>query len=178
MTRMNRVLVAILIVLAFPTAHMLWADDDHEETYSELDLFDLIRGIIENPDPIPQVHYFDLTLDPNEPDTPRSGHRFDGRPAFEFDHITEDPYLAWSYEAGADHDIAFNTWDDGDWDSKIEFLTSSNADEVDPRMYMDSHNQLYITWWENDRRSRIRFAKRDEEEWKPRSASAAADGRR
>jgi len=160
----TRALIAILIVLGFPLAQLLWADDDGDG-YGELNIFDLIVGIIENPDPIPQVHYVNLTADPNDPGARTRGQRFDGRPVFEFDRITQDPYLAWAYDAGTDHDIAFNTWDGSGWDPNIEFLTSSMADEVDPRMYVDRYNQLYMTWWEDEPDSRMLFAKRETRGW-------------
>jgi hypothetical protein len=165
MNRTSRILIAILIVLAFPATHVLWADD--EKAYDEVDIFDRILGIIENPDPIPQVHCIKLTLDPNDPDARIPGQRLDGRPVFEFDRSTEDPYLAWSYEVGTDHDIAFNTWDGDDWDSKIDFLTSSTAEEVDPRMYVDSKNRLYVTWWEDDPDSLMRYVMRNARGWSP-----------
>lgn len=160
---MKRTLVTILIVLAFSAAQLLWAD--HEESYGELDIFDLILGIIENPDPIPQVDWVSLTADPNSPDAREAGERIDGRPAFEFDRVTEDPFLTWAYDVGTDHDIAFNTWKKNDWNKKIEFVTSSTADEVDPRLYVDSHNHLYVTWWEDDSGSRIMLAKRSGRRW-------------
>ena len=37
---MKRTLIAVLIVLVLSAAHLLWAD---EESYVELDIFDLIR---------------------------------------------------------------------------------------------------------------------------------------
>lgn len=155
---MKRTLIAILIVLGLSAAHLLWADD--EESYGELDIFDLILGIIENPDPIPQCHWIPLDADPDSPDTERNGHRDDGRPVFEFNRITEKPFLTWAYDAGGDHDIAFNVWHKKNWRKKIEFVTSSTTDEVDPRLYVDDHNQAYITWWEDDPGSRIMVTKR------------------
>jgi len=155
---MKRTLIAIVMVLALSTAHVLWADGS--EYYGELDIFDLIMGIIENPDPIPQVHYIPLFADPDSPDTRATGHRDDGRPVFEFDRVNEDPFLAWAYDAGGDHDIAFNTWNKNKWHRRIEFVTSSTVDEVDPRLYVNQYNDLYVTWWENDPGSRIMVAKR------------------
>ena len=67
---MKRTLIAVLIVLVLSAAHLLWAD---EESYVELDIFDLILGIIENPDPIPQVHWVPLSVDPNSPDAREAG---------------------------------------------------------------------------------------------------------
>lgn len=160
---MKRTLVAILIVLVLSVAHLLWADQ--EESYGEVDLFDLILGIIENPDPIPQVHWVPLTVDPDSPDAREPGERIDGRPAFEFDRITEEPFLTWAYDMGTDHDIAVNTWRKNHWNRKIEFVTSSTVDDVDPRLYVDHHNYLYVTWWEDDSRSRIMLAKRSGHSW-------------
>ncbi len=166
---MKRILIAILIVLGLSAAH-LWAGgfsvgSNHEDSYGELDIFDLIMGIIENPDPIPQCHWIPLTADPASPETERTGHRDDGRPAFEFDRKTENPVLTWAYDAGGDHDIAFNAWRKDDWQRKIEFVTSSTVDEVDPRLYVDSQNNVYLTWWENDPGSRIMTTKRSKKGW-------------
>jgi len=160
---MKRILVAILIVLGLCTAQVLWAQD--EEAYEELDIFNLILGIIENPDPIPQCHWIPLTADPDAPDTLRTGYREDGRPMFEFDRRTETPLLTWAYDAGGDHDIAFNAWKKWDWHSRIEFVTSSTVDEVDPRLYVADNNDVFLTWWENDPGSRVMVAKRERNGW-------------
>jgi hypothetical protein len=166
---MKRTLIAILVVLGLSAAH-LWADGytpgaHNEESYGELDIFDLIMGIIENPDPIPQCHWIPLTVDPSSPEAQRTGHRDDGRPAFEFDRDTQGPFLTWAYDAGGDHDIAFNRWRKNDWRRKIDFVTSSTVDEVDPRLYVDDYNDVYLTWWEDDPGSRIMAAKKYGSRW-------------
>jgi len=160
---MKRTLIAILIVFGLSATHLLWADN--EESYGDLDIFDLIMGIIENPDPIPQCHWIPLTADPDSPEAQRTGYRDDGRPAFEIDRSTENPFLTWAYDAGGDHDIAFNPWRKDDWRRKIEFVTSSTVDEVDPRLYVDSYNNVYLTWWEDDPGSRVMAAKRSRNGW-------------
>ncbi|NIL99870.1 MAG: hypothetical protein GTN89_02610 [Acidobacteria bacterium] len=160
---MKRIQIGILIVLGLAAAQLLWASAD--ETYGELDLFDLILSIIENPDPIPQCHYIPLDADPEAPDTTRSGHRDDGRPMFEFDRRTEEPILTWAFDAGGDHDIAFNEWGNRSWHRRIEFITASPRDEVDPRVYVDDNNSVYLTWWEDDPDSRIMAVKRNRSGW-------------
>lgn len=160
---MKRIQIGILIVLGLSAAQLLWASN--EEAYGELDLFDLILSIIENPDPIPQCHYIPLTADPSAPDTTRNGYRDDGRPMFEFDRRTEEPFLTWAFDAGNDHDIAFNEWRNRDWHRRIEFITASSADEVDPRVYVDDRNNVYLTWWEDDPGSRIMAVKRTRNTW-------------
>ena len=159
---MKRIPIAILVVLALWAAH-LWADS--EESYGEQDIFDLIMGIIENPDPIPQCDWIPLDAEPDSPQTSRTGERDDGRPAFEFDRIKAEPFLIWAYDVGTDHDIAFNAWHKNDWDRRIEFITSSTVDDVDPRLYVDSHNYLHVTWWEDDPASRVMVASRSGNGW-------------
>ena len=159
---MNRFVIKTLVLtlLAVAAAHLLWASE--EQAFADRDIFNLILSIIENPDPIGQVQYVNLFVDPADPDAREPGQRNDGRPVFEFDRATFEPYLAWAYDVGRDHDIAFNTWDHGDWATKIEYITASPADEVDPRIFVDRYNRLYITWWEDDSRSRIMFSKHEE----------------
>lgn len=160
---MKRIQIAILLVLGLGAVQILWAAG--EGTYGELDLFELVLSIIENPDPIPQCHYIPLDADPEAADTVRSGYRDDGRPMFEFDRRTEEPVLTWAFDAGGDHDIAFNTWKNRRWQPRIEFITASTADEVDPRVYVDDHNNVYLTWWEDDPGSRVMAVKRDRNGW-------------
>lgn len=162
---MKRTLITILVVLGVSSACLMWADD--VEIFEELNIFDLILGIIEHPDPIPQVHWVRLTADPSDPDARVPGERADGRPVFEFDRQTEEPMLAWAYDAGGDHDIAFNGWIKDDWNPQIEFLTSSTVDEVDPRLYVDDHNHHYMIWWEDTVESRIMFSKHTTRGWAP-----------
>jgi len=160
---MKRMLVATLLVLILPTAHLLWADD--EESYEEVDIFDLIVGIIENPDPIPQMYWNPTPGDPDFPGTRRTGERDHGRLAYEFDRITREPFLTWAYDVGTDHDIALNVRHKNHWNRKIKFITSSTVDDLDPRLYVDDHNSLYATWWEDDSSSRIMLAKRSRHGW-------------
>jgi len=157
---MKRILIAILIVLGLSVPPLLWASSE-----ADLNIFDLIMAIIENPDPIPQVHWIPLTADPNDADTRASGYRNDGRPMFEIDRSNENPLLTWAYDAGGDHDIAFNVWRKNDWHRKIEFVTSSTVDELDPRIYVDGQDDVYVTWWENDSSSRVMAVKRINNGW-------------
>jgi len=118
-----------------------------EGVYPELDTWDLLLSIVENPDPIPQVHWARLDVDPSSPEARTPGERSDGRPAFDFDRATSDPYVVWAYDNGSEHDIAFNRWAGDDWDPKIEYMTASPDDEIDPRIYVDGMNNLLLTWW-------------------------------
>jgi len=158
---MKRTLIGILIVLGLSAA--LWASDG--DSYGDLDIFDLILGIIENPDPIPQCHWIPLTAEPDSPDTRQTGYRDDGRPMFGFDRHTQKALLTWAYDAGGDHDIALSEWHKKDWRRRIKFVTSSTADEVDPRIHVDANNDLYLTWWENDPGSRVMAVKRSGNSW-------------
>jgi hypothetical protein len=170
----KRLVFVTLLLLAMPAAHLVWANGP---VYSPLDLFDLILGIIENPDPIAQCHYVALTADPSDPDAREQGNRLDGRPVFEFNRATQEPLLAWAYDTGSDYDVAFNRWDGDGWDPKIQFIASSSVDELDPRLYVDRFNATFVTWWEDDGDNSIRLAKFDRWGTVP-SASTVGFGRR
>ncbi len=105
----------------------------------------LVLGVIEGPDPIPQIIWEPIreggefiVLNPEGAD------RGDGRPDFDF--YGSDPVAVWSYHTGSDHDIAFTRWNGESWDP-IEFLTSDLSDDLDPRVYVDSVGTIHVVWW-------------------------------
>ena len=105
----------------------------------------IVLGITEGPDPIPHA--------PWNPSPGGSGVlsslseiRDDIRPDIFFDSSTGTLVVAWAYRTGADHDIALSIWNGTTWDT--EFLTSSTANELDPRVFVDDDGTFFVTWWE------------------------------
>jgi hypothetical protein len=118
----------------------------------------VVLGIIEGPDPIPQGIWEPVRdVDPVLFLNPEGDGRGDGRPSVAMDPVTKWPHVVWAYNNGVDHDIAYSRWDGDGW-LETKFLTSSAADEIDPRIHVDG-DATYVVWWEKDARA-IRFVKR------------------
>ncbi len=109
----------------------------------------MILGIIEGPDPIPQVIWepvrqnVDSALFLN----PEGAAREDGRPDYAMDPVTGWPHVVWAWNNGADHDIAYSQWTGDEWD-ETEFLTNGTSNEIDPRIFVDEDN-VFVVWWED-----------------------------
>ena len=116
------------------------------------DEFALVLGIIENPDPIPQMQWNEYEGDSEQED----GGRDDGRPDIGFDAHGQ-PQVVWAFDTGTDHDIAFTEWTGDGWAHDVEFLTASVVDELDPRIYVDDAGSIFVTWWENTPAQRILY---------------------
>jgi len=71
--------------------------------------------------------------------------RGDGRPDLFFGPSGR-PTVAWAYNLGTDHDIAFSQWNADAW-STIEFVTASTDDERDPRIFVEPDGTLHVVWW-------------------------------
>jgi len=118
----------------------------------------IILGIIEGPDPIPQVIWEPVRdVDPDLYLNPDGAGRGDGRPDIAIDSVTGWPHVVWAYNLGGDSDIAYSRWNGSAW-LETEFLTSSAVDELDPRIFIDDEF-TYVVWWEESR-SAIRLLKR------------------
>jgi hypothetical protein len=148
----------LIAALAWPAAPLLRAEPVEGDG---ADPFDLLLGIIENPDPIPQIHWDGLRPTGMSASRLAADRRDDGRPDFAFDPFTNEPYVTWAYDAGSDHDIAFNAWHAEAWDPQIEFITAGTVDELDPRIYAHTDGTLYLTWWENTAASRMLYIERN-----------------
>jgi hypothetical protein len=108
----------------------------------------LYLGITEGPDPIPQVIWQPVRdVDPMLFLNPDGGPRGDGRPAAAFHPVTGWPHVVWAYRAGADREVAYSRWQGGGW-GEMQFLTSSTADEVDPRISISADGAIYVVWWD------------------------------
>lgn len=107
----------------------------------------LVLGIIEGPDPIPQVLWQPVRdIDPELILNPEGAVRGDGRPDITFDPATGWPHVVWAYANGTDHDIAYSRWNGSGW-LEPEFLTSDTADQIDPRIHIDGET-IYVVWCE------------------------------
>ncbi len=107
----------------------------------------MILGIIEGPDPIPQVLWGPVReVDPDLFLNPAGAARGDGRPDVAIDPVTEWPHVVWAWNNGSDHDIAYSRWTADGW-SETEFLTSGMSNELDPRIFVDDET-IYVVWWE------------------------------
>ena len=109
----------------------------------------IIMGIIEGPDPIPQVIWEpvrevhpDLFLNSD------GAVRGDGRPDVAVDPATDWPHVVWAWNNGTDHDIAYSRWTGDGW-GETEFLTSGTSNEIDPRIFVDEEF-IYVVWWEDE----------------------------
>ena len=127
--------MALFLAGAPPVFAEVAADDDDGN---------IVMGITEGPDPIPHLPW---DGDSSGTDVLNAGSdlRNDGRPDIFFDPSDGNLVVAWAYNTGADHDIAFSVWNGTAWET--EFLTSSTTDELDPRAYVDG-GTYYVTWWE------------------------------
>jgi hypothetical protein len=108
----------------------------------------LILGIIEGPDPIPQILWEQVRdeADPVLILNPEGAGRGDGRPDVAMDPVTGFPHVVWAYNNGEDSDIAYVYWTGSEW-SATQFLTTGIADERDPRIFIDEESIL-VVWWE------------------------------
>jgi hypothetical protein len=70
------------------------------------------------------------------------------------------PCRVWAKDMGGDHDIAFSDERGASWRERASFLTSSPADEVDPRAFEDADGTVYVVWWENETPQSVLLARR------------------
>jgi hypothetical protein len=106
----------------------------------------LVVGIIEGPDPIPQSIWDPVRdIDPELVLNSDGGQRGDGRPDIAMDPVTKWPHVVWAYGNGTDYDIAYSRWDGDGW-LETEFVTSTTANEIDPRIHVD-RDYVYVVWW-------------------------------
>jgi hypothetical protein len=112
----------------------------------------LVLGIIEGPDPIPQVIWEPIRdVDPGLILNPDGAARGDGRPDIAIDPVTGWPHVVWAFNNGSDFEIAYSCWDGGGW-LEPEFLTAEVADQLDPRIFVDA-GATYVVWWEQGAKS-------------------------
>ncbi len=169
---LTRVALAAVVLVAWGTGEVpaeVSAQQHDDGTYV------LVLGVIEGPDPIPQIIWEPIreggefiVLNPEGTD------RGDGRPDFDF--YGSHPVAVWSFNSGSDHDIAFTRWNGETWDP-IEFLSSDLADDLDPRVYVDSGGTIHVVWWVPGTPDRIRYVNGTPGNWSS-AIDLAAVGRR
>lgn len=107
----------------------------------------IILGIIEGPDPIPQVLWQPVReVDPALVLNEEGADRGDGRPDIAYHPVTGLPIVVWAYNNGTDHDIALAEWLGSAW-SPVEFLTTSIEDERHPRVFVEPDGTVQVVWW-------------------------------
>lgn len=127
-------------------------------------------GIIEGPDPI---GFIDCYGDPKEkgasrdkkmakdpilpPGQMQSAH---GRPDFGSNAKSGQPFMVWADRNAREHDIAYAAWTDSGW-GRVEYVTSSLSDELDPRAFAAADGSVHLAWWTDDVTPRIYVARRD-----------------
>ena len=109
----------------------------------------LMLGLItEGPDPIPQVIWDPVReVDPLLFLNPDGGARGDGRPDAAFHPDTNWPHVVWAFDAGTDRRIAYSAWIGAKWSPTV-LLTSTVADDTDPRIYISASGTVYVVWWD------------------------------
>jgi hypothetical protein len=135
---------ALLAALLLPG--MLTLNVQASGNGSDFNIYILILGIIEDPDPIPAITFQQVTDDEDPLLNAGGALRNDGRPDTAFDPESGLPVVTWAYGSGNDYDIALSAWNGDTW-SNMEFLASSAQQELDPRVYIDSFRKTYVIWW-------------------------------
>jgi hypothetical protein len=125
----------------------------------------LILGIIEGPDPIPQILWQQVREDADPVlilNSDGAG-RGDGRPDVAMDPATGFPHVVWAYNNGADSDIAYSSWSGSEW-SEPQFLTTGSTDERDPRIFIDEE-MILVVWWEPETDSILLLSRPHSASW-------------
>jgi hypothetical protein len=128
-------------------------------------------GIIEGPDPIGFADCFSdakvsvsgkvKTGSKTGADVPPSSSRsVHGRPDFGRNAQSGQPFMVWADRNANEHDIAFSAWVDSGW-GRVEYLTSSFADEHDPRAFAAADGSVYVSWWTDGVTPQVHVSRRD-----------------
>jgi hypothetical protein len=164
------------VLLAVPAARAEVSATGDEDPGADI----LLMGITEGPDPMGPLLWQPIRDegDSDEMLNPDGAARLDGRPTIEFVAGVARPLVAWAFNVGTDHDIAFSEWNGESWD-ETEFLTATTADEVDPRLQVDAQGNAHLVWWETGPVERIWVTSRPagKESWNP-AIAVIEDGRR
>ncbi len=119
----------------------------------------VMGAITEGPDPIGQVAWEPIRpLPALQVLNPSGFTRGDGGPSFGW-RSNGWPVVVWAYNVGPDFDVALSEWDGSSWTSTA-FLTSSVANEEDPRVFVEADGTTHVVWWKEGTPSRIFLATR------------------
>jgi hypothetical protein len=107
----------------------------------------IVLGIIEGPDPIPQVLWEPVReIDPALVLNRDGAIRGDGRPDITYDPATGRPFVVWDYNNGGERDIAYSEWLGTAW-APVRFLSTGSEDERDPRAFVEPDGRVQVVWW-------------------------------
>jgi len=107
----------------------------------------IIMGITEGADPIDGSAWQPVRNPGVNVLNPDGFDRDDGTPDLMQNNTTGQPEAVWPYDTGTDFEIAFSRNTEQGWGDK-EFLSSSAADDLDPRLSIDASGKVYVVWWE------------------------------
>jgi len=124
-------------------------------------LMDHLISITDGADPIPTVRWKPFRMEARRVRllNPSGEIRHDGRPDVFIRPGSGWPVVVWAYNNGTDHDIAFAEWRGEGW-SRVRFLTSSVADEVDPRIFIDAAGNVHVVFWVDGNDPHVRMISR------------------
>jgi hypothetical protein len=169
--------VLFLLALAQPVVGVIADDGDDQHS---------APGITEGPDPIDGTPSAGSRAASESSEWLPSGSGLG--PQWAYLPGTDWPLVVWSHDAGGDHDIAFTEWTGQAWLAAPEFLTSSPADELDPRIHVTPDGSVYVVWWESEAPQSVLLTRRGpgSHDWEPtlvvsqagrRPSVAVANGR-
>ncbi|MCP3978773.1 MAG: hypothetical protein GY716_05505 [bacterium] len=140
---MQRIALCLLIAGTSGAVHAeIAVDPPGNDPVSTL----ILGTIVDSPDPIGSAMWKVFRpLPPGQILNPGGYAREDGRPDL-FWKENSWPVVVWSYNLGADHDIAISEWDGTAW-TFTEFITSGAVDELDPRVFVDVDGTVHVAWW-------------------------------
>jgi len=158
----RRVALGILVaasLLALPAAVRVEASSE----FSSQVFYELVLGIIEDPDPVPVVIWESRPVQEAEEcdlcEIERTGVANDERPSVEPDPRTGFPAVVWARDSGWGRDIAFSHWTGTAWGG-VEWVATGAPDDRDPRVYVDSKGTAWVVWWRDDSAQRIYLTRR------------------
>ncbi|HEX5042835.1 MAG TPA: hypothetical protein VFV75_08000 [Candidatus Polarisedimenticolaceae bacterium] len=74
----------------------------------------------------------------------------DGWPAILESPVDGKPWVVWSHFDGADFDLAWSRFGEGNWEPVKSLLALDSSDpDLDPVLAFDDGGRPYVTWWRN-----------------------------
>jgi hypothetical protein len=158
------ILLGLIVVLGCGAWQLARAEvsaqgSTHKAVYTLL--MDHLISITDGADPIPTVRWKPFRMETHRVNmlNPSGEIRHDGRPDVFIRPENGWPVVVWAYNNGTDHDIAFAEWRGEGW-SPVRFLTSSVADEVDPRVFIDRQHNVHVVFWVDGNDPHVRMISR------------------
>ena len=171
MTLLRRMRVLALTVIlagaAVPWRAEVSANTRFDERRPSTIMMDLVAGITDGADPIPQLRWIPYRkILPRQILNPSGAARRDGRPDAVFHPVLGAAFVTWAYNNGTEHDIAFAHWNGLTWTTP-EFVTSDTENHIDPRINLSAVGGIQIVWAVDGEDSRILFSRRriDDGRW-------------